>query len=302
MKNQTIGVEVEFTGLTRSEAAQIIADYFGTSYRITSRSPYYKHEIRDNEGRIWTVMRDCSVNEFRKLGRNNVIPAPYTRNEEYKCELVTPILRYKDIETLQEIIRLIRKGGMYTDNSCGIHVHIGAKDMSAKQICNLVKTVNAHDDLIYKALNIAEYREEKYCHKTNQRFLKDIETHKPTTIAELEHLWYNGSSRAHVHYDLSRYQGLNLHSLFSKGTVEFRLFDSVTHAGKIKAYIHFCLAIVAKARTDKRCSSKPIVTDNPKYTFRCWLLKLGLNGDEFKTCRLHMMAKLEGNGSYRHGA
>ena len=56
------------------------------------------NEIRDNEGRIWTVMRDCSVNEFRKLGRNNVIPAPYTRNEEYKCELVTPILRYQDIE------------------------------------------------------------------------------------------------------------------------------------------------------------------------------------------------------------
>jgi len=63
----------------------------------------------------------------------------------------------------------------------------------------------------------------------------------------VERIWYNGESRRDQHYDDSRYHCLNLHSVFQKGTVEFRLFNGTLHAGKIKAYIQFCLAIGAQA-------------------------------------------------------
>lgn len=95
---------------------------------------------------------------------------------------------------------------------------------------------------------------------------------------------------------------MNLHATFTKGTVEFRLFNSTTHAGEIKAYIQFCLAVSHQALTQKSASPRRTVTDNEKYAFRCWMLRLGLIGNEFKTCRLYFLKHLEGNSAWRHGA
>ncbi|HQK35719.1 MAG TPA: amidoligase family protein, partial [Spirochaetales bacterium] len=86
----------------------------------------------------------------------------------------------------------------------------------------------------------------------------------------------------------------NLHSVFQKGTIEFRLFNSTTHAGKIKAYIQLCLAISAQALNQRCASRQKTRSTNEKYTFRTWLLRLGLIGDEFKTARLHLLEHLDG--------
>ena len=44
------------------------------------------------------------------------------------------------------------------------------------------------------------------------------------------------------------------------------------------------------------------VTDNPKFTFRCWLLRLGFIGDEFETARTHLLANLPGNAAWRQAS
>jgi len=41
-------------------------------------------------------------------------------------------------------------------------------------------------------------------------------------------------------------------------------------------------------------------SENPRYTFRCWLIRIGLNGDEFKNCRKHLLSHLEGNIAWLH--
>ena len=71
-------------------------------------------------------------------------------------------------------------------------------------------------------------------------------------------------SRRDTHYDDSRYHCLNLHSVFQKGTVEFRLFNGTVHAGKIKAYIQLCLAIGAQALNQSCASRRKTVTENEK--------------------------------------
>ena len=83
-------------------------------------------------------------------------------------------------------------------------------------------------------------------------------------------------------------------SVFQKGTIEFRLFNGTTHAGKIKAYIQLCLAISHQALTQRCASRIKTQSTNEKYTFRTWLLRLGLIGDEFKTARLHLLEHLDG--------
>lgn len=134
------------------------------------------------------------------------------------------------------------------------------------------------------------------------RFLEELNHKRPKTMNEVEQMWYNGYGGRYIHYDDSRYHGLNLHSVFSKGTIEFRMFNSTLHAGEVKSYIQLCLAISHQALVQRGASRIKTQPENEKYTFRTWLLRLGLIGDEFKTARQHLLKNLEGNIAWRDPA
>ena len=103
---------------------------------------------------------------------------------------------------------------------------------------------------------------------------------------------------------------LNLHATFTKGTVEFRLFQfeaptaerrNGLHAGQLKSYIQLCLALSQMAKTVKTASPKPQQNENPKYAMRTWLLRLGFIGDEFATAREVLTKRLTGDTAFRNG-
>lgn len=298
MKNQTIGVEIEMTGITKAEAAAVAVNFLGG--RITREyDGYDTYNIISPDQRVWKIMNDASI----KTMKNTKGKLKAINNKDYSVELVTPILRYEDIETLQELIRRLRKAGAVSDSElqCGIHIHIGAKDHTPNTLKNLVNLMAAKEDLIYKSLEIDPARV-RWCKKVNEDLIQAINKKKPKTLEQLADLWYNGygfESRDR-HYHTSRYHGLNLHSTFTKGTIEFRLFNGTLHAGKIRSYIVLCLAISHQALTQKSASARRTHTDNEKYTFRCWLLRLGLIGEEFKNCRMHLMKALDGNSAWRN--
>lgn len=296
MRTQRFGIEIEMTGITRKKAAEVIAEYFGTeSFYIGT---YYKtYGAKDRQGRTWKATFDSSIIAQKKSGGRTVRAA-----DEYKCEVVSPILTYEDMADLQEIIRQLRHKGAFVNSQCGIHIHVDASRYTPQTLRNLVNIIASKEDILYKALRIDPARM-RWCKKTNERLLEAINRRKPQTMEALKDIWYAGSTRGRdEHYNDTRYHGLNLHSAFTKGTVEFRLFNSTTHAGEIKAYIQFCLAVSHQALTQKKASARKTVTDNEKYAFRCWMLRLGLSGDEFKTCRLHFLKHLEGNSAWRNAA
>jgi hypothetical protein len=155
------------------------------------------------------------------------------------------------------------------------------------------------EELIYKSLDIDQARM-RYCQKVNEDLIETINSKKPKTMEALADIWYSGyGGSRNQHYHSSRYHGLNLHTVFTKGTIEFRLFNGTLHAGKIRSYIVLALATSHQALTQKTASAKRTCTDNEKYTFRCWLLRLGLIGEEYKNCREHLMANLTGNSAWR---
>ena len=297
MRTQRFGIEIELTGITREDAAKVIAEYFGTeSYYIGT---YYKtYGAKDRKGREWKATFDSSIVAQKKV-RRQVISA----EEEYKCEIVSPILTYGDIPDLQEVIRQLRHKGAFASEKCGIHIHVDASRYTPQTLRNMVNIIASKEDILYRALQIDPARL-YYCKKGNEKLIETLNKKKPKTIEQLKDLWYaeDPNSNRNKHYNSTRYHGLNLHATFTKGTVEFRLFNSTTHAGEIKAYIQFCLAVSHQALTQKSASPRRTVTDNEKYAFRCWMLRLGLIGDEFKTCRLHFLKHLEGNSAWRHGA
>ena len=94
MKGQTIGAELEFAGITRNKAAKVVAKFFGTT-TIHTGGTYDKYTIEDTAGRVWSIVSDSSIR---------------AESAREKCELVTPILHWDDIETLQEIVRELRHG------------------------------------------------------------------------------------------------------------------------------------------------------------------------------------------------
>lgn len=298
MKNQTIGVEIEMTGITKAEAAEVAVNFLGGVIR-REYDGYDTYNIIAPDQRVWKIMNDASIKTMKNIkGKLKDI-----NNKDYSVELVTPILKYEDIETVQELVRRLRKAGAVSDSElqCGIHIHIGAKNHTPNTLKNIVNLMAAKEDLIYKSLEIDPARV-RWCKKVNEDLIKGINKKRPRTLDELADIWYSGYGfeNRDRHYHTSRYHGLNLHSTFTKGTIEFRLFNGTLHAGKIRSYIVFCLAISHQALTQKSASARRTNTDNEKYTFRCWLLRLGLIGDEFKNCRMHLMKALDGNSAWRN--
>ena len=292
MRSQNFGIEIEMTGLTRAAAARIIAGHFDTQ-AIHVGGGYDAYTVRDDRNRQWKVVSDASI---RCRNRNN-----RSASRDYSVEFVSPICQYEDIETVQELVRKLRAGGARVNDSCGLHVHVDASSHTPQTLRNIVNIMASKEDLLYKTLQVQVNREE-YCLKADTRFLEELNHKRPRTMEEVEELWYNGRGSRYHHYDISRYHALNLHSVFSKGTIEFRMFNSTLHAGEVKAYIQLCLAISHQALVQRGASRIKTQPENEKYTFRTWLLRLGLIGDEFKTARQHLLKNLEGNIAWRDPA
>ena len=301
MKKQTIGVEVEMNSITREKAARLAAEFFGTGrYENTAhRNGYCTWSAWDADGREWKFQRDVSI----------------AGPDSEKCEMVTPILTYADMEPLQELVRRLRKAGAKSDaaRGCGVHIHIGAKGHTAQTLRNLANIMASHESLLADALALDRGRMNRYCRTVDPRFLEKVNRRKPTTMAGLADIWY-GSQNADYgrsqHYNDSRYHMLNYHATFTKGTVEFRLFQfdapsdcrqNGLHAGQLKSYIQLCLALSQMAKTVRTASPKPQQNENPKYAMRTWLLRLGFIGDEFKTARELLTKRLDGDAAFRSG-
>jgi hypothetical protein len=301
MKKQTVGVEVEMNSITRRDAAKVAAQFFGTGrYEDTAdRNGYYTWSAWDAQGREWKFQRDVSI----------------AGDDGHKCEMVTPILTYDDVPELQEIIRILRKAGAKSDASrgCGVHIHIGAKGHTPQTLRNLANIMASHESLLADALNLDRHRMARYCRTVNPSFLRQLNSKKPDTMAELADIWYTSQGASYgrtQHYNDSRYHMLNLHATFTKGTVEFRLFQfdepadgkqNGLHAGQLKSYIQLCLALSQMAKSVRTASPRPQQNENPKYAMRTWLLRLGFIGDEFATARDILTRRLAGDAAFRNG-
>ena len=301
MKNQTIGVEIEMNHITRERAARIAADFFGTNRceNTAGRNGYCTWSAWDAQGREWKFQRDVSI----------------AGADSEKCELVTPILKYEDIETLQELVRKLRKAGAisHAGIGAGVHIHIGANGHTPQSLRNLANIMASHERLIADALKIDSGRMNRYCRTVNPKFIEQINKKKPTTMAQLADIWYtsNGADYGrNQHYNDSRYHMLNYHATFTKGTIEFRLFQfdkpsngkkNGLHAGQLKSYIQLCLAMSQMAKDLRSASPKEQQKENKKFAMRTWLMRMGFIGDEFATARETLTQNLTGDNAFRFG-
>jgi hypothetical protein len=97
-----------------------------------------------------------------------------------------------------------------------------------KSVTNLVKFMHKQERLLEHALAISPTRLSRYCRPIDPAFVQRLEAHRSKTMQELKQAWYGDQITQPSRYHQSRYHGLNLNSLFFRGTIEFRL-------GEVKA-------------------------------------------------------------------
>lgn len=284
MKNLTYGTELEYTGIKREVAAREIQKVVGGTVRYAGTG-YQTWEVVASDDRVWKAMRDGS------LGIDG------------GCKVVTPILRWDDMETLQEVVRTLRRAGAKATRETSQHVHIGARDFSAAQVANLAKIFYKQEELILKATGTWEHRLAHYTARTDATFIDRLNATKNLTNLSLNKAWFGRENLNPAHYDANRYHDLNLNNIWRTGTLEFRLYNGTTHAGEVKAHIHLALALAAKALNAKSASSKnrrEYSEASAKYDTRVFLLSLGLIGDEFKNTRMHLLKHLPGSAAWKN--
>lgn len=289
MKKIRFGVEVELAGDGKADGTGHVSMRTARSTLARALGGRKKGKaVLGPDERRWRVDYDASIDDVEGF------------------ELVTPICDYYDIPIIQHVLERLASAGAHEDESCAVHVHIDGSLFDAAAVVRLAKLCYQQEDLILNALG--EQAEQRaytgvYCVPTKWEFIQKLAKARPRTRGEIQDLWYPDQphSRSRNRYDDSRYRGVNIHSLFHRGTIEFRWFPTTTSPSRLKTYIQLCLALGAKAlngRATRAAKREMLATTNLKNAMRQLIVRLGLNGAEFRGLRRHLLDGLEGDIAY----
>lgn len=149
---------------------------------------------------------------------------------------------------------------------------------------NLINMIYSKQELIIKSLGISG-------EIINEEFVKGINVAKIQTLEEFKREADNiGKENCkRIEFD------------FENKKISFKFINEEADAEKVKAYTEFIELLDQSAKELKHASAKVSMTDNPKFTFRVFLIRLGMVGDEYKTTRKILLKNLEGNAAFRYG-
>lgn len=163
-----------------------------------------------------------------------------------------------------------------------INLEIGLplEGYDGQSLRNLLRMIYSKQPLIKKALSLdTDLVSEEAIAALNQQPLKTLE-HFQTAM--------EGKSCPGIDFD------------FNKETITFKLGQSGDDQEKVEAATQLLELLNQNARRLKRnVSAKVKVTDNEKYTFRTWLLRLGMIGDDYKLARRVLLQNLSGNSAFK---
>lgn len=280
----TFGCELEYEGIGKARAAQLIAEVTGGRVAYTGLGE--NQMVRMPDGRVWSIVRDGSLRGACS-------------------ESVTPILRISDLPMLEKVVKALRRGGAVVNSRTGLHIHVGMRTASPTAVRNLVRTFYRQEELILKAAGTGFGRIFQYTKRMDHSFVERICRDRNPTWETLNKDWFGRYTPYFEKYEKHRYHALNLNNLWnSKGTVEFRFWEGSTDHATVAANVLFCLLLVARAKDAKASSAnaqRRYIEASAKYDFRVFLLRLGANGPMFKSMRKILMANLPGSAAWKDG-
>lgn len=248
-KMNQFGIEIEMTGMTRKNAAVILANFFGTKYGMhQDKLGHSQFEVPDNDGRVWLITRDVTLTDL-------------TGGNDHSVEITSPILTLKDIPIIKQITPLLKENGGIANKSCGFHVHIDSSMHSPKSIRNMLNIFYDNQEMLYHTLDVYLKRM-IFCKPFYGDFIGIINNINPIRENDLKDIWLGSFECS----DNANWRGININNLWKSEnkTLEFRIFNGTLDENKIEANIKFCLALSKYALIS---SCKPVtLNDSSKYT------------------------------------
>jgi len=206
-------------------------------------------------------------------------------------ELQTYPASYDVLEgIIDRTTKTMKDNGYHVNKSCGLHIHIDSTRFrdNPTMLFNIISTYYAVEPLIFRMLPPSR-RVNPYTQPLRNWIdeikMMEMANVKNLSIPYLENQWYRGGGEAKVtmfkgrKYDTSRYHGLNLHSLFSKKTLELRYHHGTLNATKIKRWIEFNLMIIDWAINsyDKGFVEEMYMNTDPFSKLRIMVKRMGIS-------------------------
>lgn len=157
-------------------------------------------------------------------------------------------------------------------------------DHTVYTLRNLINMIASKQGLIQKAFNLSQVI-------VHEEFIKAINENALAMFQDFEI----------IEHEIGTDKCPGISFDFDLKTITFKLYVGELEPDRLKAYMDLVALINTNAQKLKHASWKPTTSDNPKYSFRTWLLRLGMIGEEYKTTRKVLLANLEGNGAFRKG-
>jgi len=195
-------------------------------------------------------------------------------------ELVIPAGAIYNKEILEKLNNALADTEFCTEG-CTSKVTLTMEEHTGATLRNLLNMVAGKESMILKAIG-AETES-----RLDRDFIINVNHFRPETIESFDEL-----------LPALPDNGTNPLLEFENGKIIFNLFPATLDAVEIEAYTLFAEALSLKALVQKNSYIKETVTENEKFTFRVFLLKLGFIGDEYKAARKVLLRNLLGNCSF----
>jgi len=215
MTNRTFGVEIECIGITAEVALSAIR-----ATGLPCEIEGYNHVTRSH----WKITTDGSVRDNRgNLG----------------IEIVSPILTgATGMAALKTVADALNAAGATANKTCGIHVHVGASDLSIDEIKMIVKRYSVFENVIDSYMPVSR-------RASNNHFLKSMSDWSAYYGAGLAECQTVAAMSAR---SWDRYYKINLAAFVRQGTIEFRQHSGSVSSEKIGNWVLFILNFVEVSR------------------------------------------------------
>jgi hypothetical protein len=220
---RTFGVEIEAKGLSFDQVCAAVR-----TAGFDCRDSGYSHVTTP----YWKVVRDASVRGA----------SPF--------ELVSPILSGEaGLDQLRKVVSAIYGAGATVESDCGLHVHIGASDLTFTAIKTLIQRfANFESDWDRIIARSRRGNLNPFCRSVRERVnAAPSAFNLATNVNDLGANVF-GIRSWRDHLDSGRYYKLNLHPYVTRGTIEFRLHGGTVNATKICNWVSLILEFVEESR------------------------------------------------------
>ena len=221
VSDRTFGVEIEFIvpSANYESAAQEVALVALRNAGIPVQREGYNHSTREH----WKIVHDGSVGSTTGACGG---------------ELVSPILKGEEgLETLRKVVRVLAAAGVTVDRTCGLHVHVGARDLKPAEIMSVVQRYAKHESTMDAHMPVSR-RNNNCCHvrSLDGHFTNNDRISKVQSVTSVEDLVR--------FFSYERYLKVNVQSYARQGTIEFRQHSGSVNASKIVNWVLFCTNFV----------------------------------------------------------